>query len=32
MQKESMRQMGLKIKKDMLPAENFTEMAEKELN
>ena len=29
MQKESMRQMGLKDEKDMPPAENFTEMAEK---
>ena len=29
MQKESMRQMGLEDEKDMPPAENFTEMAEK---
>tara|TARA_B100000925_G_scaffold275598_1_gene242006 strand:- start:1462 stop:2745 length:1284 start_codon:yes stop_codon:yes gene_type:complete len=29
MQKESMRQMGIKDEKDMPPAENFTEMAEK---
>ena len=29
MQKESMRQMNIKDEKDMPPAENFTEMAEK---
>ncbi len=29
MQKESMRQMGIKDEKDMPPAENFSEMAEK---